>query len=264
MTATALTADGLLPTDAVEAFARDGFVAVERLVEDDEVDRLRSAYDEILGADVATDRMLGDITRQVMVPSMHHPVMEDNLALAAARRIVGQLFGTASAARTYDMLIDKPAGHPCVTPWHQDAGYSDRPVAAAGTPITFRSVQVWLALDDVDVENGCMQFVPGRHHEPVLEHRVASGDPDDEGRLIELVDPEVQLDLSTVTPQPLRAGGCTMHLAGTPHFTGANVTADRGRRAYIFNLDPADAEDSPIEALIRRSYVDEISGRSAG
>lgn len=263
MAAAALTADGLLAAEAVRAFTDDGFLAIDRLVDAAEVDRLRAAYDEILDDDegVPTDRLLGGITRQVMVPSMHHPVMADNGAIAAAKRVVGQLFGTPTAARTYDMLIDKPPGHPHVTPWHQDAGYFGRPVTTPGTPIRFHSVQVWLALDEVDVDNGCMQFVPGRHHDPVLEHRVASGDPTEEGRLIELVDPGAQLDLSTAMPQPLRPGGCTMHLAGTPHFTGANLTADRRRRAYIFNLDPADSDRSPIEDVIRANFVDEIDSR---
>jgi ectoine hydroxylase-related dioxygenase (phytanoyl-CoA dioxygenase family) len=253
--------DGLLPADALDAFAADGFLAVERLINDDEVARIAAAYDGIIaaGSTISTDRRLGGITRQVMVPSLHHPVLNENGALDAARRIVGQLFGTATAARTYDMLIDKPAGHPHATPWHQDAGYFATPVAEPGTPITFRSVQVWLALDDVDVDNGCMQFVPARHREPVMAHRVASGDPHDEGRLIELVDPPTQLDLSTVVSAPLRAGGATMHLAGTPHYTGPNRTSDRNRRAYIFNLDPAESPTSRFEDMLRRSYVDNIA-----
>jgi ectoine hydroxylase-related dioxygenase (phytanoyl-CoA dioxygenase family) len=255
----------MLPDDAVHTFARDGFLAIERLIDDEELDRIRAAYDEILAAQsqISTDRMLGGITRQVMVPSLHHPTMNDNAALNAARTVVGQLFGTSTAARTYDMLIDKPPCHPHATPWHQDAGYFATPVAAAGTPITFRSVQVWLALDDVDAANGCMQFVPGRHTEPVMEHRVAAGDPTDEGRLIELSDPAGQLDLNSVVVAALRAGGATMHLAGTPHYTGPNVTSDRRRRAYIFNLDPAETTISPFEISLRTAYVDNIAAQRA-
>jgi ectoine hydroxylase-related dioxygenase (phytanoyl-CoA dioxygenase family) len=263
----ALASDGLLPDRAVTAFAQDGFLSIERLIDDADVKRIARAYDEIIdaGSKVSTDRQLGGITRQVMVPSMHHAVMNDNAAIDAARRVVAQLFGTTTAARTYDMLIDKPAGHPHATPWHQDAGYFAKPVAEAGTPITFRSVQVWLALDDVDVDNGCMQFAPGRHREPVLAHRVASGDPHDEGRLIELIDPATQLDLTAIVAAPLRAGGATMHLAGTPHYTGPNVTSNRNRRAYIFNLDPSESAASPFEEKLRRGYVANIAeSRAAG
>lgn len=79
-----------------------------------------------------------------------------------------------------------------------------------------------------------MQFVPRRHGEPSLTHTVVSGDPDDEGRLIALVD----FDASGAVPAPVPAGGCTVHLPGTPHFTGTNLTS-RPRRAYIFNIGTA-------------------------
>ncbi len=256
-----LDTDGLLSEEAVAAFVNDGFITIERLVDDAAVDALRLAYDEIISAGdrLSTTRRLGGITRQVMVPSMHHAEFDDNPALRRARRIVGQVYGAPTAARTYDMLIDKPAGHPHETPWHQDAGYFAKPVAAPGTEITFRSVQIWVALDDVDATNGCMQFVPGRHREPVLAHVVVSGDPDDEGRLIGLADPASQVDLGRVVVAPLRAGGCTMHLAGTPHYTGPNITADRSRRAYIFNLDPSESSRSTFEERLRRTYVDGIA-----
>jgi ectoine hydroxylase-related dioxygenase (phytanoyl-CoA dioxygenase family) len=241
----------------------DGYQVVEQLVDANTVAVLRAAYDELLDGAVAcpTDRQLGGITRQVMVPSMSHPVFADNAALDAGRSIVAELYGTPTAARTYDMLIYKPPGHPHETPWHQDGGYFGRPVAPPGTPITFRSVQFWLALDDADTENGCMHFVPGRPRTETLEHVVAAGDPDDEGRLVGLADPATQLDLSTAVACSLRAGGATMHLAGTPHYTPPNRSADRPRRAYIFNLDPADSPEHPAEQAIRESYVREIAAK---
>ena len=63
-----------------------------------------------------------------------------------------------------------------------------------------------------------------------------SGDPSDEGRLLALVEPESQLDLSTAVVATIRAGGATLHFFGTPYYTGPNRSADRQRRAYIFNL----------------------------
>src|SRR2546421_63040 len=86
-------------------------------------------------------------------------------------------------------------------------------------------------LDDVDLENGCMQFVPGAHRE-VRQHYVASGDPTDQGRLLATDD----FDTDEVVACPLPAGGCTIHTEGTLHFTGPNTSAARTRRAYIFML----------------------------
>ncbi len=86
----------------------------------------------------------------------------------------------------------------------------------------------------------------------VLEHVVVSGDPDDEGRLIGLADPSNQLDLTEGIVAAVPAGGCAMHLAGTPHDTAPNGTVDRGRRAYIFDLDPSSVTHSPIEPHLRQ------------
>jgi ectoine hydroxylase-related dioxygenase (phytanoyl-CoA dioxygenase family) len=114
--------------------------------------------------------------------------------------------------------------------------YTALPFAEAGTTNTLESIQFWVPLDDVDAENGTMQFVAGHHDGALLEHYVASGDPDDEGRLLALVDPESQLDLSTAVVAEIPAGGATMHFYGTPHYTGPNRSAERHRRAYIFNV----------------------------
>lgn len=49
----------------------------------------------------------------------------------------------------------KIPGDPKRVHWHQDASY---------WPLTpARTVTVWLAIDDADVENSCMQFLPGTH-----------------------------------------------------------------------------------------------------
>lgn len=63
----------------------------------------------------------------------------------------------------------------------------------------------------VDVDNGCMHFVPGQHREPLLEHYVAGGEPTEEGRMLAIKEPERVLELAKVVACPLRAGGATVH-----------------------------------------------------
>lgn len=214
-----------------------GFAVIDRLVGRDEVSALAAACDEIIDRQVeaAGDRMLGGITRQVMGPSNAHPRFDQNEALAQAKEAATVFFGGA-VDRTFDMLINKPPGHPYETPWHQDYAYGGAPVQPAGSRPTRETIQVWVALDDVDEENGCMQFVPGHHDKPMIEHYVASGAPTDPGRLLAMVAPEQHLDLRRRVVAAIPAGGCTMHLSCTPHYTGPNTSKSRGRRAYIFNL----------------------------
>ncbi len=231
-----------------DRFFADGFAVVEQLVHPETVELLRGAYDDIIAgrARARGDRMLGDVIRQVKHPSEDHPVFRDNAAIAAGTALATALFRRSDMTKLYEMLIDKPADTPHATPWHQDVGYLGKPVAPPGTPTETPAVQIWMALDPVDIDNGCMQFVPRPHGSPSLRHVVASGDPEDEGRLLAIDEP---LDTDLAVACPLRAGGCTIHLVGTPHFTGPNHST-RPRRAYIFNIGPqamaAAAEDSDI------------------
>jgi ectoine hydroxylase-related dioxygenase (phytanoyl-CoA dioxygenase family) len=228
-----------LTPEQQQAWQRDGFVVIERLIGEAALASLRAAYDDILSRRVpaAGDRMLGGITRQVMMACTAHPAFRQNEALDEAAEIAEQLLGEPPA-RTFDMLIDKPPGHPHATPWHQDMSYAGFPLAPAGAAIPLETIQFWVALDDVDAENGCMHFLPGHHTRPLLAHRVAAGLPSEDSRLLELVDAERQVDLSRAVAAPLRAGGATLHSYGTPHYTPPNRTQDRPRRAFIFNLAP--------------------------
>ena len=251
--------EGMLSDEAVARFWHDGYLAIDRLVDDAEVERLRVAYDDIIGFRVEspTDRHLGGITRQVLVPSMVHPVFDDNAALAAGREVMHDLFGCSHSNRTYDMLIDKPAGHPHETPWHQDAAYFQQPVTQPGFTLPLTSIQFWVALDPVDADNGCMQFVGAMHHGGTVAHHVVSGHPDDDGRLIGVDDP-TEVNVHEAVACPLAAGGATIHTALTPHYTGPNTTTDRPRRAYIFNLLASDHENTGLQEFVRANYVRNI------
>jgi ectoine hydroxylase-related dioxygenase (phytanoyl-CoA dioxygenase family) len=221
----------------------DGFLVIERFVDDELLAELRAAYDEVLAGDVEAhgDRMLGGITRQVMFPSIAHPLFNRNEAVRRGIHLARQLLGTEDTSRSFDMLIYKPPGHPHDTPWHQDMAYSKSPFAPAGSAIPLESIQFWVGLDDADAENGCMHFVPGAHKRPLLAHHVAAGDPDDDGRLLAVVDPEAVIDPTEVMVAAVPAGGCTLHSYGTLHYTPPNRSSDRPRRAYIFNVATAAA-----------------------
>lgn len=226
--------------DQVERFRRDGFLALPHLVDSAAVEEIGGVYDAMLAGEIdvsATDNPLGRITRQIMMPSAYHPIFRDNPALDAGREIAAVLLGADDVAPVFDMLIYKEPGQLADTPWHQDFSYSEMPYAPAGAAIpSEKVVQFWLALDDVDEENGCMHFVPGAHREPLLQHHVAAGEEDYTQRLLAVTDPGHALPLDTAVACPLAAGGATVHNYGTPHFTSGNRTTDRPRRAYIFNF----------------------------
>ena len=227
-----------LTDDQIDDFATQGFLVIDRVVADPVVETLRIAYQRLLDDPTLArgDRYLGGLTRQIMVPSLADPTFDRNEAVDALADVARQLTGRP-VKRLFDMLIYKGPGHPHETPWHQDMAYAETPFAPAGTYTPAAVLQFWLALDDADAENGCMHFIGGQHRQPLLEHCVASGEPEDEGRLLAIRDAETVLDMDRVVPAPLAAGGCTVHAYGTPHYTPPN-RSNRPRRAYILNFMP--------------------------
>ena len=228
----------MLNATQLQTLDTDGFLALHNVVAAADLALLRDVYDKLLAREVAAegDRWLGGVTRQIILPSRAHPLFAANAARETTRAIARAAFDGAEPVFAFDQLLFKPPGHPAETPWHQDMAYAKMPFSPKGYPCRDRRVlQFWIALDAADVDNGCMHFIPGRHHEPLLQHYVVSGREDDEGRLLGIVDAPHVLDLSTAVACPLPAGGATVHLAGTPHYTPPNRSVDRPRRAYIIN-----------------------------
>jgi hypothetical protein len=220
-------------------FRRDGFAIAHGLADAALLDEMRIVYDGMLEGSIpcpGTDRDLGGLTRQIMLPHVHHPLFARNVAVERAKNIAAELIGCADPQFFFSMLIFKPAGHPHETPWHMDMAYAAMPMTRAGTCWPNDVVaQFWLALDDVDEDMGCMQFIPGVQNRPMPAHKVASGAPDDAGRLLAIENPSDELPLDTAVRCPLPAGSATVHGYSTPHYTGKN-RSPRGRRAYIFSF----------------------------
>jgi ectoine hydroxylase-related dioxygenase (phytanoyl-CoA dioxygenase family) len=97
------------------------------------------------------------------------------------------------------------------------------------------SLSVWMPLDDVTLDSGCMQFIPGSHALDVLPHRK----PKSVAPEPLVLDPPV--DVSGAVSCPLPAGGATAHYCRTLHFAGSNTSA-RPRRALtaIFHGPPSE------------------------
>ena len=133
-------------------------------------------------------------------------------------------FGSALMGRPfafwYDQFLAKPPGASAPTYWHQDEGYWGRNLDEKG-------ITGWIPLQDVNAENGCMQFIDGGHRLGVLEHRQVEG---------------VQSDLLTCPVDeaarvicPIRRGDVTFHHSKTPHMTNAN-TSKTWRKAVTNHL----------------------------
>lgn len=221
----------VLTTEQLDRFAADGFLRLERVVDDVELARLREIYDAVVAdpGPLSIDHRTRESTKgsllQIFVPEQRYPELLDTTFFTSGVQMAAALLDVeAERIEPRSHMIFKPASYGVATPWHQDAAY--RPPDASE-----RSVNLWLALDDAPVEAGCMQFVPGSHVGPIHDHDFVV----ESGSLLTDVKEAVDVDVSAATPCPVPAGGGTLHGFRTLHYTGPNTT-DHDRRAWIIIL----------------------------
>lgn len=136
------------------------------------------------------------------------------------------LCGTAPYA-VQTMVYFKPAGSRGQA-LHQDQFYLR---VQPGTCIA-----AWMALDDCDEENGCLQIVPGTHDIPVLCS--VEADPTQS-----FTSDTVQLpEGMTPIPVPLKAGDVLFFNGQVVHGSFANTSKDRFRRSLIGHYIDGNAE----------------------
>lgn len=145
--------------------------------------------------------------------------------------VIHQLLHDRNPEMFQDMALLKPPRIGREKPWHQDHAYFDYPL---DTPV----VGVWIALDEANIENGCMQILPGRHTGPIIHFK---------RRDWQICDKEIMGTKSVAAPLP--PGGALLFDGKLPHGTPHNTSANR-RRALQFHYAPDDIhKHAPAERL---------------
>ena len=144
----------------LQSFHSEGFIGPFQAYSPEEMTLIRNRIDnevmetpsDIYGFETGRDRHLD---RQVIYDLITHPA------------IVGRLVSILGP----DLLIwrsnffFKPAGAP-ETVWHQAnvfKEYVDHPILEPPEPESLFQLTVWIAIDEANLENGCVQLVRGTH-----------------------------------------------------------------------------------------------------
>ena len=157
----------------------------------------------------------------VMVPRRYFPEWQGNVFERRATSIATQLCGEGMVIDFDQLLAKQPGRADAVFEYHQDQAYwidtDDR-----------RTATCWLAVDDSTIENGCMQFLPGSHLQPVRPHRPLHGDRAESHTFVTDLRPD-----DVMVPVPISRGDITVHNEGVLHYSGGNRSKNSWRRAYI-------------------------------
>lgn len=211
-----------LTSGDLDAFARDGFVRLGRIVDDATLDALldteaRFRPDAAYGE---RGKSQGLLVRDQLCD--HAAALRDFCARGAHVPAVISLLGP-DVAFTHTQFITKLpepepmasqdtaeadlAAAPTFIPFHQDDGY--------GTLEPPHDVTVWFALTDTDERNGCLRIVAGSHLGGLVPHEVARAN----AALREVV-----VDSSVAVPlaagEAVAFSGLTLHGSG-PNFGNA-------------------------------------------
>lgn len=146
-------------------------------------------------------------------------VFPDLARLAAHPRLVSLLEGLLGPQPILygDQALCKPAFIGSAKPWHQDSAYFVYEPYDMG-------VDVWIALDDATLENGCMTVLPGAHKLGPKQHVHRDDCTIADGRL----------DYSKAQPVELRSGGLLLFHVLLPHYTPENRSPHRRRSIQFF------------------------------
>lgn len=167
-----------------------------------------------------------------ITPGFHDVLWNPAFVMAASQLLGGPV------RFWHDQLFCKPAHHGGNVAWHQDYSYWTRTVPMA-------HLTCWIGLDDADVTNGCLQYVPGSHRWGLLDKPNLAGEM--EG-LMQFLSDEQREQFKPI-PIELKKGYATFHHPLMVHGSSANYS-DRSRRAFVLNVFKDGVTSNSDDALL--------------
>jgi ectoine hydroxylase-related dioxygenase (phytanoyl-CoA dioxygenase family) len=225
----------MLTTEQLAAFDRDGYVVVEDLFTDADlqpvIDEIAAEVDERARelaaagelsrtyAEYGFETRLGHISQEtdkialaIWNGSLAGPAFFDLIRhpklLDIAEQICGQELIASSVYRLRPKIPNYAYG---AVPWHQDSGYTE-PYCDNALMLT-----VWMPLVDATEERGCMWVQPGVHRGGIYEHQKRRGKA-------YLVIPEKAMPPVAPVCVPMKKGSALLLTNKTPHASFENTS----------------------------------------
>lgn len=228
---------------AREFYREHGYAVLPPLTDAAELAELREICDRLIatgagrkdgnqhdltGAEKQTDAKR-EAVQQLLHPSRYEPRLTGTKAWDSALDAAMQLLDVGDCPKerlvVRDHIIVKPPLSPNPTPWHQDESYWKE-------DLDYNELSIWIALQDVTEDMGCMTFIPGSHRLDVLPHHPWKNNP----KIIALEVDDGFVNPAEAVACPLPAGAATVHHARTLHYTTGNFSASSPRRALILTI----------------------------
>lgn len=208
----------MLNQQQIDHYRHNGYVVPDFRLSDDTLQRIRDDHSRFVqrfpqfydycGALLVYDMTFLNYARNEEILNMVEQLIGPNFALWNSS------------------LFAKPARVGSRTPWHQDGEYWPiRPLATCS---------VWIAVDDSNLENGCLKFVPRSHRDQrLLKHRTNTA----KGLSLPLELENEEFDETTAVNIELKAGQVSLHDVYLIHSSEPN-RSERPRRGMTLRFMP--------------------------
>ncbi|MDL5047542.1 phytanoyl-CoA dioxygenase family protein [Oscillatoria amoena NRMC-F 0135] len=224
----------LTPSD-VEFYKENGYLLVGKALPDEQLARLHAIIAERLPSVSEKTSFMVNLRKEL--PYITEVASQPHIA-----SIMTSLIGP-NVRLWHDQFVikfpDKSAEG--IFPWHQDNGYAD-------SVSPDNNITLWVALDKVTVENGCVWVVPGSHKQGRLEHKVNGGSW------------HMTLDVEgDGIPAEMEAGEAIAFSAYTLHRSKSNLST-APRRALFLEFCDADTHinGEPVNHRTKGYMVDNV------
>ncbi len=237
-----------LNADSLTDFQRDGYVAYREFFSQEEITELRQKLAEYIELLVpvlpGTEAFFEDLEdptslKQLQRMSHHHRYFHQLARDSRLNQLAQQLLQDDVVVKEVSWF-NKPARTGQATPAHQDGYYFNL------TPN--EALTLWIPLEPVDEENGCVSYVPGSHLRGVRPHgssRVLG--------FSQTITDYSEEDRAAEVLVPANPGDLLAHHSLTIHGAGAN-TSERGRPAFgvVYYAQRAKVDTVALEAYRRK------------
>jgi non-haem Fe2+, alpha-ketoglutarate-dependent halogenase len=213
-----------LSVTQVEEFNREGYLRPFSIFSDAEARENLQYFNRLLDSVIAS----GGNSYSISTAHLKYGKVWDLLTNPNIVALVKDLLGENVVGWGSHFFCKMP-GDGKVVAWHQDCSYW--PLSPSKT------VTVWLAIDDVDRENACMQFIPKTHTMGHLTYKLTEDNSDNVlNQTVEHVE-----QYGEPVFNELRAGQCSIHSDLLLHGSEANHS-NRRRCGLTLRYCSADVE----------------------
>ncbi len=226
-----------LSQDQVNSYNRDGYLAVPGVFNESELEDLHRATEKYVeqSRDLSEHTDVFDLDfgaghsretprlRRIKSPHLLDPVYDAAMRKPELLDVIESLIGPNIRLHHTKLNMKAPGGGQQVE-WHTDWGFY---------PATNDDIlEIGVAFDDMEIENGCLMVIPGSHKGPAYDHH-------EDGMFVGAVS-ESDFSMEDAVPITMKAGSVSVHHVRELHGSAPNVS-NRPRRLLLMGYAAVDS-----------------------